>query len=59
MLSARGAILLIVMLRIGIVNDLAVGPRWLAPDPLVRITFMWICRFSNVVGSEIDKTNNK
>ena len=28
---ARGAILIIVMLQIGIVNDLAVGPRWLAP----------------------------
>src|SRR3974377_1875222 len=28
---ARGAILVIVMLQIGIVNDLAVGPRWLAP----------------------------
>ena len=29
---ARGAILVIVMLQIGIVNDLAVGPRWLAPS---------------------------
>ena len=28
---ARGAILVIVLLQIGIVNDLAVGPRWLAP----------------------------
>jgi hypothetical protein len=28
---ARGAIVVIVMLQIGIVNDLAVGPRWLAP----------------------------
>jgi hypothetical protein len=28
---ARGAILVIVMLQIGIGNDLAVGPRWLAP----------------------------
>ena len=28
---ARGAILVVVMLQIGIVNDLAVGPRWLAP----------------------------
>jgi hypothetical protein len=28
---ARGAILVIVILQIGIVNDLAVGPRWLAP----------------------------
>lgn len=28
---ARGAILIIVLLQIGIVNDLAVGPRWLAP----------------------------
>ena len=28
---ARGAILVIVMLQIGIVNDLSVGPRWLAP----------------------------
>jgi hypothetical protein len=28
---ARGAILVIVALQIGIVNDLAVGPRWLAP----------------------------
>ena len=28
---ARGAILVIVMLQIGIVNDLAIGPRWLAP----------------------------
>jgi hypothetical protein len=28
---ARGAILVIVGLQIGIVNDLAVGPRWLAP----------------------------
>lgn len=27
---ARGAILVIVMLQIGIVNDLAIGPRWLA-----------------------------
>src|SRR6516162_2944809 len=29
---ARGAILVIVMLQSGIVNDLAVGPRWLAPS---------------------------
>jgi hypothetical protein len=28
---ARGAILVIVALQIGIVNDLAVGPRWVAP----------------------------
>jgi hypothetical protein len=28
---ARGAILVIVVLQIGIVNDLAVGPHWLAP----------------------------
>src|SRR6202161_3514561 len=28
---ARGAIVVIVRLQIGIVNDLAVGPRWLAP----------------------------
>jgi len=28
---ARGAILVIVILQIGIVNDLAIGPRWLAP----------------------------
>jgi len=28
---ARSAILIIVILQIGIVNDLAVGPRWLAP----------------------------
>lgn len=28
---ARGAIVVIVLLQIGIVNDLAVGPRWLAP----------------------------
>jgi len=28
---ARGAILVIAMLQIGLVNDLAVGPRWLAP----------------------------
>jgi hypothetical protein len=28
---ARGAILVIVLLQIGILNDLAVGPRWLAP----------------------------
>ena len=28
---ARGAILVIVLLQIGIVNDLAIGPRWLAP----------------------------
>jgi hypothetical protein len=28
---ARGAILVIVLLQIGIVNDLAVGPHWLAP----------------------------
>ena len=28
---ARGAILVIVLLQIGIVNDLTVGPRWLAP----------------------------
>jgi len=28
---ARGAVLVIVGLQIGIVNDLAVGPRWLAP----------------------------
>jgi hypothetical protein len=29
---ARGAIFVIVMLQIGIVNDLSVGPRWLAPS---------------------------
>ena len=28
---ARGAVLVIVGLQIGIVNDLTVGPRWLAP----------------------------
>jgi hypothetical protein len=28
---ARGAVLVIVGLQIGIVNDLAIGPRWLAP----------------------------
>jgi hypothetical protein len=28
---ARGAIVVIVLLQLGIVNDLAVGPRWLAP----------------------------
>src|SRR3974377_2328829 len=28
---ARGAILVIVMLQIGIVKDLAIGPRWRAP----------------------------
>jgi hypothetical protein len=28
---ARGAIVVIVLLQIGIVNDLAIGPRWLAP----------------------------
>ena len=28
---ARGAILVIALLQIGLVNDLAVGPRWLAP----------------------------
>ena len=28
---ARGAILTIVILQIIIVNDLSVGPRWLAP----------------------------
>jgi hypothetical protein len=28
---ARGAILVIVLFQLGIVNDLAVGPRWLAP----------------------------
>ena len=28
---ARGAIVVIVLLQIGIVNDLTVGPRWLAP----------------------------
>src|ERR1700692_4188868 len=28
---ARGAVLAIVGLQIGIVNDLTVGPRWLAP----------------------------
>ena len=28
---ARGAILVIVGLQIGLVNDLAIGPRWLAP----------------------------
>jgi hypothetical protein len=28
---ARGAIAVIVGLQIGIVNDLTVGPRWLAP----------------------------
>ena len=28
---ARGAVLIIVGLQIAIVNDLAVGPRWLAP----------------------------
>jgi hypothetical protein len=29
---ARGAVLLIVVLQIAIVNDLAIGPRWLAPS---------------------------
>ena len=28
---ARGGILVIVLFQIGIVNDLAIGPRWLAP----------------------------
>ena len=28
---ARGAVLVIVMLQLGIVNDLTIGPRWLAP----------------------------
>ena len=28
---ARGAILVIVGLQLGLVNDLTVGPRWLAP----------------------------
>jgi hypothetical protein len=29
---ARGAVLVIVVLQIAIVNDLAIGPRWLAPS---------------------------
>jgi adenylate cyclase len=33
---ARGAILVIVMLQIGIVNDLAVGPRWLGGEATDR-----------------------
>ena len=28
---ARGAVLVIVVLQIAIVNDLMIGPRWLAP----------------------------
>ena len=28
---ARGAVVVIVGLQIGIVNDLMIGPRWLAP----------------------------
>jgi hypothetical protein len=28
---ARGAVLVIVVLQIAIVNDLTIGPRWLAP----------------------------
>src|SRR6202161_3968877 len=31
LLLARRAVVVIVLLQIGIVNDLAVGPRWLAP----------------------------
>src|SRR5450755_280243 len=29
---ARGAVLIIVGLQLGLVNDLTVGPRWLAPS---------------------------
>jgi hypothetical protein len=39
---ARGAILVIVVLQIGIANDLAVGPRWLAPG--LELALLVRCR---------------
>jgi hypothetical protein len=52
---ARGAILVIAMLQIGLVNDLAVGPRWLAPGLELADGLDTDTRSSRIYGCPVDQ----